>query len=131
MRKNLLAATALAGVLFATPAPAQFAVIDVANLQQNVQQTLQQVVELIRLLTQIELLVQQVTGTDFSITAPLRDSLLDVQRVLGEGTAIVFRETESLEQFRDLFPEAFDTFEISHRIVKFLCIIQIRQIQVI
>ena len=68
MRAKLLATTALAGMLVATPvAKAQFAVIDVANLQQNVQQTLQQVVELIRLLTQIELLIQQVTGTDFSI----------------------------------------------------------------
>ena len=71
MRAKLLATTALAGMLVATPvAKAQFAVIDVANLQQNVQQTLQQVVELIRLLTQIELLIQQVTGTDISITAP-------------------------------------------------------------
>lgn len=68
MRARLLATTALAGMLVATPvAQAQFAVIDVANLQQNVQQTLQQLVELIRLLTQIELLIQQVTGTDFSI----------------------------------------------------------------
>ncbi len=118
MRAKLLAATALAGMLFTTPvAKAQFAVIDVANLQQNVQQTLQQVVELIRLLTQIELLIQQVTGTDFSITAPLRDSLLDVQRVLGEGTAIVFRETESLEQFRELFPEAFEAIDTLENVV--------------
>ena len=118
MRTKLLAATALAGMLIASPvAKAQFAVIDVANLQQNVQQTLQQVVELIRLLTQIELLVQQVTGTDFSITAPLRDSLLDVQRVLGEGTAIVFRETESLEQFRELFPEAFEAIDTLENVV--------------
>lgn len=52
MRAKLLATTALAGMLVITPAvKAQVAVIDVANLQQNVQQTLQQVVELIRLLT--------------------------------------------------------------------------------
>lgn len=63
MRKKRLAATALAGALLATPAPARFAVIDVTNLQQNVQQTLQQITDLIRLLRQNELLTQQVAGT--------------------------------------------------------------------
>ncbi len=107
MRSKLLAATALVGSLMITPAAAQFAVIDVANLQQNVQQTLQQVTELIRLLTQIELLTQQVTGTDFSLSPELVGSLQDVQRVLGAGTTIVFQEAESLEQFQTLFPEVF------------------------
>ncbi len=96
---------------------AQFAVFDAANFQQNVQQTLQQVTELIRLLTQIELLIQQVTGTDFTLTGQLNDSLLDVQRVLGEGTAVVFRETESLEQFRELFPEAFEAIDTLENVV--------------
>ncbi len=107
MTRKLLAATALAGSLMMTPASAQFAVIDVANLQQNVQQTLQQITELIRLLTQIELLTQQVTGTDFSLSPELVGSLQDVQRVLGAGTAVVFQEAESLEQFQTLFPEVF------------------------
>ncbi len=118
MRSKLLATTALTGILLATPAAkAQFAVFDAANFQQNVQQTLQQVTELIRLLTQIELLIQQVTGTDFTLTAQLNDSLLDVQRVLGEGTAVVFRETESLEQFRELFPEAFEAIDTLENVV--------------
>lgn len=118
MRSKLLATTALAGMLLATPAAkAQFAVFDAANFQQNVQQTIQQVTELIRLLTQIELLIQQVTGTDFTLTGQLNDSLRDVQRVLGEGTAVVFRETESLEQFRELFPEAFEAIDTLENVV--------------
>ena len=117
MRKKLLAATALAGVLFATPAPAQFAVIDVANLQQNVQQTLNQITELIRLLRQIELLTQQVVGTDFSLSPDLIGSLQDVQRVLDAGTAIVFQEAESLEQFQNLFPEVFAAIDTLQGIV--------------
>ena len=49
MRSKLLATTALAGMLLAMPAAkAQFAVFDAANFQQNVQQTLQQITELIR-----------------------------------------------------------------------------------
>ena len=117
MRKKLLAATALAGTLLATPALAQFAVIDVANLQQNVQQTLQQITELIRLLRQIELLTQQVAGTDFSLSPNLIGSLQDVQRVLDAGTAIVFQEADSLEQFEALFPEVFAAIDTLQGIV--------------
>jgi P-type conjugative transfer protein TrbJ len=118
MRSKLLATTALAGmVIMSSVAKAQFAVIDVANLQQNVQQTQQQIIELIRLLTQIELLIQQVTGTDFTITGALHDSLLDVQRVLGEGTAVIFQETASLEQFRGLFPETFEAIDTLENVV--------------
>ena len=112
MRKLLLATVASLCLVSIPPAAkAQFAVIDVANLQQNLQQTLQQVVELIRLLTQIELLIQQVTGTDFTVTGELNAALGDVQRVLGEGTAILFQEAQSLEQFRDLYPEVFEAIE--------------------
>ena len=112
MRKLLLATVASLSLVSIPPAAkAQFAVIDVANLQQNLQQTLQQVVELIRLLTQIELLIQQVTGTDFTVTGELNAALGDVQRVLGEGTAILFQEAQSLEQFREFYPEVFEAIE--------------------
>jgi P-type conjugative transfer protein TrbJ len=118
MRARLLASTALAGMItLSSVADAQMAVIDVANLQQNVQQTQQQIVELIRLLTQIELLIQQVTGTDFTLTGELHESLVDVQRVLGEGTAVIFRETASLEQFRGLFPETFAAIDTLENVV--------------
>jgi P-type conjugative transfer protein TrbJ len=118
MKKTLFAATALGCTLLGQPAPAQFAVIDVANLQQNVQQTLQQVTELIRLLQQIQLLTQQVTGTDFSLSPALIGSLQDVQRVLGAGTAIVFQEAESLEQFQTLFPEVFEAIDTLQGIIE-------------
>ncbi|NJO37275.1 MAG: hypothetical protein HC871_06225, partial [Rhizobiales bacterium] len=62
MRARLLATTLAGMITLSSAADAQMAVIDVANLQQNVQQTQQQIIELIRLLTQIELLIQQVTG---------------------------------------------------------------------
>ncbi len=107
MRAKLLAATALAGWMLATPASAQIAVIDVANLQQNGQHTLQQITQLIRLLRQIELLTQQVAGTDFTLSPDLQTSLRDVQRVLGAGTAVAFQEAQSLQQFQALFPEVF------------------------
>ena len=68
-------------------------------------------VELIRLLTQIELLIQQVTGTDFTVTGELNAALGDVQRVLDEGTAFLFQEAQSLEQFRGLYPDVFGAIE--------------------
>lgn len=73
MRKTLLATVAAISLIVAMPATkAQFAVIDPANLVQNIQQVFQAIEEGIRTLRQIELAVQTVTGTDFAITPQLR-----------------------------------------------------------
>ena len=96
MRKTLLATVAALSLLIATPsAEAQLAVIDPANLAQNVQQVFQAIEEGIRTLRQIELAVQTVTGIDLSLTAALTEQLVGVQTVLNNGAALVFQEAES------------------------------------
>jgi len=118
MRKTLLATVAAISLIVAMPiANAQFAVIDPANLVQNIQQVFQAIEEGIRTLRQIELAVQTVTGTDFAITPQLRDQIQDVQTVLNNGAAVVFEQTESLEQFRDLFPETFEAIDTLENLV--------------
>ena len=85
MRKTLLATVAALSLLSAAPtANAQFAVIDPANLVQNVQQVFQAIEEGIRTLRQIELAVQTVTGIDLSLTAALTEQLVGVQTVLNK-----------------------------------------------
>jgi len=113
MRKTMLATVAAVSLMVATPnATAQFAVIDPANLVQNIQQVFQAIEEGIRTLRQIELAVQAVTGTDFSISPQIQDALGDVTRVLNsEVVGIVFEELEALEQFREVYPEVFDAID--------------------
>lgn len=113
MRKTMLATVAAVSLMVATPnATAQFAVIDPANLVQNIQQVFQAIEEGIRTLRQIELAVQAVTGTDFSISPQIQAALGDVTRVLNsEVVGIVFDELEALEQFRDVYPEVFDAID--------------------
>ena len=86
--------------------------IDPANLVQNIQQVFQAIEEGIRTLRQIELAVQAVTGTDFSISPQIQAALGDVTRVLNsEVVGIVFQELEALEQFREVYPEVFDAID--------------------
>lgn len=113
MRKTLLATVATIGLMIAAPiAKAQFVVIDPANLVQNIQQVFQAIQEGIRTLRQIELALQAVTGTDFTISPQIQAALGDVTRVLNsEVVGIVFEELEAMEQFREVYPEVFDAID--------------------
>ncbi len=118
MKKTLLATVVAIGLMIATPtAKAQFAVFDAANFAQNIQQVFQAIEQGIRTLRQIELAVQSVTGTDLSLTAELTEQLVGVQTVLNNGAALVFQEAESLEQFRELFPEGFEALDALEDVV--------------
>ena len=117
MRRTLLATATAISLLVATPTKAQIAVIDPANLAQNIQQVFQAIEEGIRTLRQIELAVQTVTGIDLSLTAALTERLVGVQTVLNEGGSLVFEEVGALEQFRDLFPEGFEAFDTLEDVV--------------
>ena len=118
MRRTLLATAAAISLLLATlTADAQIAVIDPANLAQNIQQVFQAIEEGIRTLRQIELAVQTVTGIDLSLMAALTERLVGVQTVLNTGGALVFEEVESLEQFRELFPEGFEALDTLEDVV--------------
>jgi conjugal transfer/entry exclusion protein len=109
MRKTLLATVAAVRLLTATPtAEAQFVVIDPANLAQNILQVFEAIEEGIRTLRQIELALQAVTGTDFSISPQIQGALGEVTRFLNsEVVGIVFEELEALEAFREIYPEVF------------------------
>jgi len=121
MRNALMAGVAAMSLLVATPtAKAQFAVIDPANLVQNIQQVFAAIEEGIRTLRQIEVAIQTVTGTDFSISTQLTGQLRGVQGVLNNGASLVFEQTEALEQFRDEFPEAFEAIDTLENVVAVL-----------
>ena len=119
MRKTLLATVAAVGLLTATPtAEAQFVVIDPANLAQNILQVFEAIEEGIRTLRQIELALQAVTGTDFSISPQIQGALGEVTRVLNsEVVGIVFEELEALEAFREIYPEVFDAIDSFEQLV--------------
>ena len=119
MRKTLLATVAALSLMTAMPtANAQFKVIDPANLAQNIQQVFQAIDQGIRTLRQIELALQAVTGTDFTLSTEIRAALGSVTRVLnGQVTGIVFRELESLEQFRATYPDVLDAIDSFEQLV--------------
>ena len=122
MRAKLIATAAAMSLIMSAPAArAQLTVIDPANLAQNIQQVFQAIEQGIRTLRQIELAVQAVTGTDFTLSTEIRSALADVTRVLnGEVVGIVFRELESLEQFRATYPETLDAIESFEDLVTLL-----------
>ena len=119
MRKTLLVTVAAVGLLTATPAAkSQIAVIDPANLAQNILQVFEAVEQGIRTLRQIELALQAVTGTDFSISPQVQGALGEVTRVLNsEAAGIVFEELEALEVFREVYPEVFDAIDSFEQLV--------------
>ena len=119
MKKTLLVTVAAVGLLTATPtAESQIAVIDPANLAQNILQVFEAVEQGIRTLRQIELALQAVTGTDFSISPQIQGALGEITRVLNsEAAGIVFEELEALEVFREVYPEVFDAIDSFEQLV--------------
>ena len=91
--------------------------IDPANLAQNVLQVFEAIEEGLRTLEQIELAVRATTGIDFGLTAQLEGQLNRVSATLNTGASILFEQTESLEQFRDEFPEVFEQIDTLENIV--------------
>ena len=121
IRQTLLAGAAAISLIIAMPsAKAQLPVIDPANLAQNILQVIEAVENGIRVLRQIELATQTVTGTDFSITPQLRAQLRSVQAVLNNGASLVFEQTAALEQFRGEFPETFEAIDTLENVVAIL-----------
>jgi P-type conjugative transfer protein TrbJ len=119
---NKLIVSAMAFVLLncATPARAQFAVIDPANLVQNILtavRTLETVNNQIRQLQNEAVVLsnmqRNLQGLDFNALRRLRTTLATTQRLFQEARGLAFQLARAQEEFARLYPAAYDD-SISH-----------------
>lgn len=102
-------------VTTSTPAQAQWTVFDPSNYSQNIltaARTLQQINNQIRMLqNQAQGLINQaknLTTIGFPELAAIRDTIQQIDVLMGEARAIQFRVANLDGQFRSMFPRAFD-----------------------
>ncbi|MCW0199861.1 P-type conjugative transfer protein TrbJ [Sphingopyxis sp.] len=104
-----------AGMLTTVPAAAQISVFDPTNYRQNLltaARTLQQVNQQIQSLqNEAQMLVNQgknLARIDFPQLDELRQTLGEIDKLMGQAQGIDFRVDELDEQFRRQFPDSFD-----------------------
>jgi len=115
MNKRIVSAMAFVLLNFAIPARAQFAVIDPANLVQNVLtavRTLETVNNQIRQLqneaTMLTNMGRNLQSLDFNSLQRLRVTLATTQRLFQEGQGLAFQLVRAQEQFARAYPAAYD-----------------------
>ncbi len=114
MKKTLLS-LCIAGWLAATPAHAQWVVLDPSNLAQNMltaARTLEQFNNQVRQLqNEAQMLMndaRNLAGLDFSALAQLRATLAETQQLLEEAQGIAFDVEQAQREFARLYPERYD-----------------------
>jgi P-type conjugative transfer protein TrbJ len=103
-----------AAALLATPALAQFAVIDAANLVQNALSAARALEQIDNQLHQLEneatMLINEarnLTTLPFSIVARLRATLATTNTLIAQARGIAFRLNDARSQFAQNYPEAY------------------------
>lgn len=120
MNKLIVSAMALVLLTCAIPTRAQFAVIDPANLVQNILtavRTLETVNNQIRQLqNEAQMLINQarnLQGLDFSALNRLRATLATTERLFAEARGLAFEVARVQEEFARLYPAAYNA-AVSH-----------------
>lgn len=115
MSKLIVSTLALVLLNCAMPARAQFAVIDPANLVQNILtavRTLETVNNQIRQLqneaTMLTNMSRNLQSLDFNSLQRLRVTLATTQRLFQEAQGLAFQLARAQEQFAHLYPAAYD-----------------------
>jgi type IV secretion system protein TrbJ len=110
LRRLLLAAT-LATSLFAVPARAQWAVIDTANLAQNIMTAARSLEEVNNQITQIqqyirmlEYAARNVAALPFSVLSQLQSSMLQLDTLMNQARSLSYSVNQLQQQFQDLYP---------------------------
>jgi len=112
-RRRLLAALCLTASLALTPpfARAQFAVIDVANLVQNVLTAARTLEEISNQIMQIQQFVQMLqnearnlTSLPFSIVQQLDQSVSQITSLMGQAQGILYNIQNVQSQFQNFYP---------------------------
>lgn len=99
----LLIAASLLG-LFVPNASAQWAVIDVANLVENILQTLRQIQEIRRMVQQLDTMVQNLESFDRLSWRDLQAWVLYLNALSEQGQALSYSLQGVFSQYRELFP---------------------------
>jgi type IV secretion system protein TrbJ len=108
---RLLLAATLATSLFAVPARAQWAVIDTANLAQNIMTAARSLEEVNNQITQIqqyirmlEYAARNVASLPFSVLSQLQSSMLQLDSLMDQARSLSYSVNQLQQQFQDLYP---------------------------
>jgi P-type conjugative transfer protein TrbJ len=110
LRKLLLAAT-LSAPFFAVRAEAQWAVIDTANLAQNIMTAARSLEEVNNQITQIQQYIQMleyaarnVATLPFSVLSQLQSSMMQLDSLMDQARSLSYSVNQLQQQFQDLYP---------------------------
>jgi P-type conjugative transfer protein TrbJ len=110
LRKLLLAAT-LAVPFFAVRAQAQWAVIDTANLTQNIMTAARSLEEVNNQITQIQQYIRMLeyaarnaATLPFSVLSQLQSSMLQLDSLMDQARSLSYDVNQLQQQFQDLYP---------------------------
>jgi P-type conjugative transfer protein TrbJ len=111
VRRTLLAGAALSALLLARPAAAQWAVIDAANLTQNIMTAARTLEEVNNQVTQIQQGVamlenqaRNLTSLPFSILSHLQSSMGQLNGLMGQAQSLAYDVQRVEQQFQQLYP---------------------------
>jgi P-type conjugative transfer protein TrbJ len=125
-RRRLLAALCLTASLALTPpfARAQFAVIDAANLVQNVLTAARSLEEINNQIMQIQQFVQMLqnesrnlTSLPFSIVQQLDQSVSQITSLMGQAQGILYNIQNVQSQFQSFYPTTISPFSPDAQLV--------------
>ncbi|MBI1208533.1 MAG: P-type conjugative transfer protein TrbJ [Azospirillum sp.] len=113
MRRLVFAVVAVIAACSAMPARAQFAVIDNANLAQNLLQASRALEEINNQVVQIQQFVQMLendarnlASLPFSVLQPLVDSANQINALMGQAQGILYSIDSVEQQFQRFYPSA-------------------------
>ena len=110
LRRRLLAAM-LAILFFAVPARAQWAVIDTANLAQNIMTAARSLEEVNNQITQIQQYIRMLeyaarnaATLPFSVLSQLQSSMMQLDSLMEQARSLSYSVNQLQQQFQDLYP---------------------------
>jgi P-type conjugative transfer protein TrbJ len=108
---RLLLAATLFLLLFAVPAQAQWAVIDTANLAQNIMTATRSLEEVNNQITQIQQYIRMLeyaarnaATLPFSVRSQLQSSTMQLDSLMDQARSLSYSVYELQQQFQDLYP---------------------------
>jgi P-type conjugative transfer protein TrbJ len=114
--KRVIAVVTAVLIAVAMPAQAQFAVIDVANLAQNILTAARTVQEISNQVTQIQQSVQMLqnqarnlTSLNISDLNSLNAGLSNIQLLMSQAQGIVYNVDRSVQQFSQFYPQQYSS----------------------
>lgn len=108
----LIAASLLAASLISTPAHAQFAVIDPANLAQSVMQVSHMIEQINNQIEQIRQQAQMLESLGLQLSPELSDSIQSARDLLTQAEGLRQNADSIADDMRELYPEDLQSLDI-------------------